>query len=102
MLDSEFAFYYNENEIARPARHSKRTGLLRQYKRGGFQMIELEKIDTEQRNEQTMQIDSLSTFDMVSLINQEDHRVAEAESRSCPRWRGPSTRPTNGCARAGG
>lgn len=47
-------------------------------------MIELEKIDTEQRNEQTMQIDSLSTFDMVSLINQEDHRVAEAVKQVLP------------------
>lgn len=41
-------------------------------------MVELKKIATEQRNPNTMNIDRLSTVDMVKLINQEDHRVAEA------------------------
>ena len=41
-------------------------------------MVELKKIATEQRNPNTMNIDRLSTLDMVKLINQEDHRVAEA------------------------
>ena len=41
-------------------------------------MVELKKIATEQRNPNTMNIDTLSTLDMVKLINQEDHRVAEA------------------------
>ena len=41
-------------------------------------MVELKKIATEQRNPNTMNIDSLSTLDMVKLINQEDHHVAEA------------------------
>ena len=41
-------------------------------------MVELQKIATEQRNPNTMNIDTLSTLDMVKLINQEDHRVAEA------------------------
>lgn len=41
-------------------------------------MVELEKIATEQRNPNTMNIDSLSTLEMVRLINQEDHKVAEA------------------------
>lgn len=41
-------------------------------------MVELKKIATEQRNPNTMNIDTLSTLDMVNLINQEDHRVAEA------------------------
>ena len=41
-------------------------------------MVELQKIATEQRNPNTMQIDTLSTLDMVNLINREDHRVAEA------------------------
>ena len=41
-------------------------------------MVELQKIATEQRNPNTMHIDTLSTLDMVKLINQEDHRVAEA------------------------
>ena len=41
-------------------------------------MVELQKIATEQRNPNTMHIDTLSTLDMVKLINQEDHQVAEA------------------------
>ena len=41
-------------------------------------MVELQKIATEQRNPNTMHIDTLSTLDMVKLINREDHRVAEA------------------------
>ena len=41
-------------------------------------MVELKKIATEQRNPNTMNIDTLSTLDMVNLINREDHRVAEA------------------------
>ena len=41
-------------------------------------MVELQKIATEQRNPNTMDIDTLSTLDMVKRINQEDHRVADA------------------------
>lgn len=41
-------------------------------------MVELQKIATEQQNPNTMHIDTLSTLDMVKLINQEDHRVADA------------------------
>ena len=41
-------------------------------------MVELKKIATEQRNPNTMNIDTLSTLDMIKLINQEDHKVAEA------------------------
>ena len=41
-------------------------------------MVELQKIATEQRNPNTMHIDTLSTLEMVKLINREDHRVAEA------------------------
>ena len=41
-------------------------------------MVELRKLDTEQRNQRTMQIDTLPTLDMLTLINEEDHRVAEA------------------------
>ena len=37
-------------------------------------MVELRKLDTEQRNQRTMQIDTLSTLDMLTLINEEDHR----------------------------
>lgn len=43
-------------------------------------MVELNKIATEQRNPNTMNIDTLSTLEMVKLINREDHRVAEAVS----------------------
>ena len=41
-------------------------------------MVELQKIATEQRNPNTMNIETLSTLDMVKLINREDHRVADA------------------------
>ena len=41
-------------------------------------MVELKTIATEQRNPNTMHIDTLSTLDMVKLINREDHHVAEA------------------------
>ena len=40
--------------------------------------VELDKIATEQRNPRTAHIDELSTLEMVTLINSEDHRVAEA------------------------
>ena len=41
-------------------------------------MVELKKIATEQRNPDTMHIDTLSTLDMVKLIKWEDNKVAEA------------------------
>lgn len=41
-------------------------------------MVELSKIATEQRNPNTMNIDTLTTLEMVKLINREDHRVAQA------------------------
>ena len=47
-------------------------------------MIELKKLDTEKRNERTMHIDELSTLDMLSVINEEDHRVAEAVKQVLP------------------
>ena len=43
-------------------------------------MVELKKIATEQRNPDTMHIDTLSTLDMIRLINREDYKVAEAVS----------------------
>ena len=43
-------------------------------------MVELKKIATEQRKPNTMNIDTLSTLEMVKLINEEDHKVAEAVS----------------------
>lgn len=44
-------------------------------------MVELRTIATEQRNPNTMNIDTLSTLEMVKLINREDHKVAEAVSQ---------------------
>lgn len=47
-------------------------------------MVELRKLDTEQRNQRTMQIDTLPTLDMLTLINEEDHRVADAVKEVLP------------------
>ncbi len=38
--------------------------------------LDLDRIKTEQRNQSTMNIDCLSTIDMVHLINEEDKKVA--------------------------
>ena len=47
-------------------------------------MVELRKLDTEQRNQRTMQIDTLPTLEMLTLINEEDHRVADAVKEVLP------------------
>lgn len=47
-------------------------------------MIELKKLDTEKRNERTMRIDEMSTLEMLSVINDEDHKVAEAVKEVLP------------------
>ena len=47
-------------------------------------MVELKSIATEQRNPRTMNIDTLPTLEMVRLINEEDHRVAEAVKEVLP------------------
>ena len=47
-------------------------------------MVELKKLDTEQRNERTMHIDTLSTLEMATLINSEDHQCAEAVKAVLP------------------
>lgn len=44
----------------------------------------LEQMITEQRNPHSMNLDSLSALDIVSLINQEDHKVAEAAKATLP------------------
>lgn len=46
--------------------------------------VELDKIATEQRNPRTMHIDELSTLEMVTLINSEDHKVAQAVQEVLP------------------
>lgn len=38
----------------------------------------IKDLTTEQRNPNTMHIDTMSTLDMVKTINQEDHKVADA------------------------
>ena len=45
---------------------------------------DLSRIDTEQRNPATAHIDTLSTLEMAELINQEDHRCAEAVKAVLP------------------
>ena len=37
--------------------------------------MEIKNLTTEQRNPDTMHIDSMSTLDMVKTINQEDKKV---------------------------
>lgn len=46
--------------------------------------IDLNKLSTEQRNPQTAKIDSVSTLEMMRLINQEDQRVALAVAEVLP------------------
>ena len=46
--------------------------------------VELDKIATEQRNPRTAHIDEVSTLEMVTLINSEDHRVADAVQEVLP------------------
>ena len=48
-------------------------------------MVELQRIATEHRNPNTAHIDTLSTLDMVKLINQEDHNVADAVAAVTPK-----------------
>lgn len=47
-------------------------------------MIELESLATEQRNPHSQQIDRLSTEAMLQVINDEDHKVAEAIKEIIP------------------
>ena len=46
--------------------------------------MELERIATEEKNERTMNIDKLSTMDMLRLINEEDQKVAVAVGEVLP------------------
>ena len=46
--------------------------------------INLQRLDTEQVNENTKNIDSLSTLDMVTAINNEDKKVALAVEKVLP------------------
>ena len=46
--------------------------------------IDLEKLTTESRNPNTLDIDKLSTLEMVKKINNEDKKVAEAVEKELP------------------
>jgi N-acetylmuramic acid 6-phosphate etherase len=46
--------------------------------------VNITTLTTEQRNNRSANIDQLSTFEIIKLINQEDSTVAEAVSRALP------------------
>ncbi len=47
-------------------------------------MIKLSQIDTEQVNSHTLQIDRVPTLDMLRMMNDEDHLVADAVQKVLP------------------
>ncbi|MBQ9210782.1 MAG: N-acetylmuramic acid 6-phosphate etherase [Clostridia bacterium] len=47
-------------------------------------MEALHQLDTEQRNPASSEIDRMSTLEMVTLINSEDHKCAEAVAKVLP------------------
>lgn len=47
-------------------------------------MINLETLATEQRNSHSQHIDSVSTEDMLRIVNDEDHKVADAVGAIIP------------------
>ena len=47
--------------------------------------IDLAKLTTESRNEDTLNIDKVSTLDMVKIINNEDKKVAAAVEAELPK-----------------
>lgn len=49
------------------------------------ELKEIAALPTEKRNPATERIDSLSTLEMVKLINREDHKVAPAVEKELPR-----------------
>lgn len=57
--------------------------------------MNLGQLVSETRNPQTMDLDALSTLDLVTRFNQQDTLVAQAVKRHCPRWRKPLTPPHN-------
>ncbi|MBU3092107.1 N-acetylmuramic acid 6-phosphate etherase [Clostridium sp. CF011] len=48
-------------------------------------ILNLKKLTTESRNENTMDIDKISTLEMVKIINNEDKKVAEAVEKELPK-----------------
>lgn len=49
-----------------------------------MEKIVLDKLTTESRNESTLNIDKVSTLEMVKLINNEDKKVALAVEKELP------------------
>lgn len=47
--------------------------------------LNLKKLTTESRNENTMDIDTVSTLEMVKMINNEDKKVAQAVEKELPK-----------------
>ena len=47
-------------------------------------MINLQKLATEQRNAKTNKIDSATTLELVQIMNDEDHKVADAVHKILP------------------
>ena len=46
--------------------------------------INLDQMTTETRNEKTMQLDTMSVHDFVTVMNAEDQTVAQSVSRALP------------------
>ena len=47
-------------------------------------MIDLDRLSTEQRNPASVAIDTVSTQELVEIINREDHKVADAVEKILP------------------
>src|SRR5699024_6668499 len=47
-------------------------------------MVDLSKLDTEQQNQNTMNLDQMSIKEALTIMNQEDKKVAEAVEKVIP------------------
>lgn len=47
-------------------------------------MVDLSKMTTESRNPDTMDLDTMTPFELVTAMNQEDRKVAEAVEKVLP------------------
>lgn len=48
-------------------------------------MIDLKKLTTEQRNPNTYELDTMSPLEIITIMNQEDHKVMEAIKHELPK-----------------
>lgn len=46
-------------------------------------MPDLRKLTTEKRNSATMKLDEMTPYEIISIMNREDHNVIEAVHRHC-------------------